>query len=196
MSGNISDGPLDYANGMTCEWLISGEFVSLSFTFLDTEYYWDRVWVYGCSSPSCSSSSREQLRSDTAVFSGDLSHDPTAYTTSAGHMQVIFTSDHATTGAGFSATYTISQKLPDPTPAASLTCSGSCGCVSSSGVSSGIISDGSGPLEYDGGLDCEWLLAGVCVYVCVCEWLLAGVCVCVYVCVRENGLQVCVRVCV
>jgi hypothetical protein len=30
----------------------------------------------------------------------------------------------------------------------------------------------------------------------VCEWLLAGVCVCVYVCVRENGLQVCVRVCV
>jgi hypothetical protein len=128
-SGTITDGPGNYSNGEDCRWLISStKEIRLSFTSFSTESGYDNVTINRCTSSSCSSA--EQI----ARLSGSVSSS-NVYTSSTGYLEVLFTSHSGS----------------------AVTCSGSCGCNSSSGQSSGTLTDGSG--NYSNNEDCTWLIS-------------------------------------
>jgi hypothetical protein len=90
ISGTISDGAADYIDNIDCQWLIASEYeISLSFTSFSTEHKHDWVTIYRCSTPSCSSDSREEI----ARLSGSNENSSNTYTSSTGYLQVVFTSD-------------------------------------------------------------------------------------------------------
>jgi hypothetical protein len=101
-SGNIYDGPTDYGSNTNCQWLISSSAViELDLTSLETEPCCDFVTINRCSSPSCSSTTTEQV----ARLSSSLVSGSSTYLSSTGYLQVVFTSDSSVQAAGFSASW-------------------------------------------------------------------------------------------
>jgi hypothetical protein len=102
-SGTISDGAGDYANNANCWWLLAaspGVEIRISFPSFNTEYGYDYVTIYQCSSASCSPQT-EILRQ-----SGSLNLSASnVYTSTTGFLKVTFTSDGSSTGSGFTGTW-------------------------------------------------------------------------------------------
>ena len=108
-SGTISDGSGDYLNDQECVWLISAEYVSITFTAFATEGNYDWVDINQCQDSSCSSP--EQL----ARLSGSAGADQT-YSSSTGFLQVRFTSDGSSTRSGFVADWSAQPGQCDAGP--------------------------------------------------------------------------------
>jgi len=141
-SGTFSDGSgnEDYANRLTCEWIISppcATSVTLSFSEFNTESGYDEVSIHAVNNAG-------NIGNPLATYSGTSL--PSPVTSNTGVMYVVFKSDQYVTGAGFTAHYTS-------------TGSGNT-CQSSTFLStaSGTFSDGSGNSNYCNSADCWWYI--------------------------------------
>lgn len=138
-SGALSDGSGsgNYANNMNCSWLISpldGLPVLLSFTEFNTQAGADFVSIYN---------GVNAFAPLLGTFSGNTL--PSALAASSGSMFIVFTSDASVTSGGWKATYACVPQA----------------CTGTNTVTAcnGIISDGSGSLNYSNNMTCNWLLS-------------------------------------
>ncbi|MBK9793184.1 MAG: M4 family metallopeptidase [Sphingobacteriales bacterium] len=138
-SGTITDGSgaSNYVNNAECSWLIAppgASNVTLNFTAFNTELNYDFVTVYN---------GNNTYAPVLGTFSGTSL--PSALIANSGEMLVVFTSDGRTTAAGWSSNYTSSG---------SSYCSGTQTLTTATGT----LSDGSGSVDYQNRLDCNWLI--------------------------------------
>jgi hypothetical protein len=102
-SGTITDGPNAYGDNMNCNWLISStSTISLTFSQIQTEFAYDFVYVYRCTSPTdCTQISKESGTPSLA----------TTYTSNTGYMKIQLTSDNSAIDAGIVAAWTLAAAL-------------------------------------------------------------------------------------
>ncbi len=137
LQGNVSDGSYvaDYQHNANCQWLIqpvnNPVSVTLEFLTFSTESGNDQVRIYDGASVSAPL---------TGVFSGN--NLPPVISSSGGALLIAFTTNGSVSGGGWSAAWEAKYCFPEDTLTAS----------------SGLISDGSGPLEYRNSTDCKWLI--------------------------------------
>ena len=113
-SGTFSDGPGEYGNNVTCRWLVSSAAgqevmpeVSISFPAFDTESGYDYVYINECQDSSCGSLTQ------IAQLDGNSVDPSTAYVSSTGHLQVVFSTDGKVTRSGFEAEWRVLSCLPN-----------------------------------------------------------------------------------
>jgi hypothetical protein len=99
--GIITDGDGYYANNEECWWIIRGTRPSVSFTYFNTEYYYDYVWVEKCQTESCAWGGVDPIY----IMSGQPTVPLTVTNTQTQFMRVRFTSSARNVAAGFEATW-------------------------------------------------------------------------------------------
>ena len=110
--GLISDGSTDYNNGARENWLISAGcgHIVLKFDSFDTQKDHDFVTLYQCSCQECRSPVELARLHGSGLYadgSGDAVSNNDTFTSTAGYLLVVLTSDASVTGRGFVATWTI-----------------------------------------------------------------------------------------
>eukprot|EP00961_Rhodomonas_salina_P094893 1276652-Rhodomonas_salina.1 len=141
-AGFVSDGSgeSNYAHDSFCEWMISvpnASSIELVFSFLDTEEGYDFVDIFQCESECCENA--------TLLDSLSGSLFDVAVISSTGIMKIALRSDSVVSLRGFAASWRV-------------LCSGMCDCGIFDG-DTGVITDGSGDLQYAGDSRCEWIIA-------------------------------------
>lgn len=100
--GTITDGPGNYPNSQYCRWVIAADTaITLDFRAFELESGYDFVMVSACESIDCIN------RNEMGKLSG-TSLSRTEFTSTAGVLEIIFSSDGDTSEAGFSADWWLS----------------------------------------------------------------------------------------
>ncbi len=112
--GIVTDGPEKYSNDAVCEWMIAptnASIVMLSFTHVSTEGGADRIYMYECPDPTCSTSF--QISRVSGVWA-DADMSQLSYSCRTGYMKVKFTSNEKVVDSGFVATWTSVRTCMSP----------------------------------------------------------------------------------
>jgi len=108
LSGSISDGPGNYSNNETCQWIISAQNapsgkwteIDLSFSSFDTNQD-ARIYIYECLDAACTS-----VR-EVAVLQGDPVSARSSFSSSTGYMKIVFNTTGTDVAPGFVGDWTI-----------------------------------------------------------------------------------------
>ena len=119
-SGYVTSGYSTYSSSTDCFWIIAppaATNVSLTFQMFDVEYTstcrYDQVYIYSCTTASCTSSTRKLLR----TMCGTMSRIVNPVTSPTGFMKIRFTTDSSVNKRGFCATWGTGAVCPtSPSP--------------------------------------------------------------------------------